>query len=133
MNAVKYILYVLIISFFSYTLMNKVLIYDAFLLNISKTGLFNDFQIYALSVSAIAFEAIAVLLLVLKKRIGLIFSICMMLVFTVYIIFLYVIGRYEVCGCGGIMNGLTFESHFLVNAFIILVMMYLLKEKDEKE
>lgn len=133
MSTVKYILYVLIISFFSYTLMNKVLIYDSFLLNISKTGLFSDFQVYVLSVSAIALEAIAVLLLILKKRLGLIFSICMMFIFTIYIIILYVIGRYEVCGCGGIMNGLNFESHFLVNAFIILIMMYLLKDKNENE
>lgn len=133
MKIVRQILYLSILLFFSYTLMNKVLIYDSFLLNISKTGLFSSSQVYVLSVLAISLEALSIGLLLFKKRVGLLFSVGMMSVFTLYTIALYLLGRYEVCGCGGIMNGLSFESHLLVNLTLLLVMVYLLKEDVEKE
>lgn len=133
MRIVRQILYLSILLFFSYTLMNKILIYDSFLLNISKTGLFSSSQVYVLSVLAISLETLSIGLLFFKKRVGLLFSVGMMSVFTLYTIVLYLLGRYEVCGCGGIMNGLSFESHLLVNLTLLLVMVYLLKEDVEKE
>lgn len=68
MKIVRQVLYLLILLFFSYTLMNKVLIYDSFLLNISKTGLFSSSQVYILSVLAILLEALSIGLLLFKKR-----------------------------------------------------------------
>lgn len=125
----KKLLYIISISFFSYTLMNKVLIYDSFLLNIAKTGIFSHYQVYIVSVIAILLEAVSILLLCLKKYYGLVLSLSMMSLFTLYIIVLYAMGRYEVCGCGGIMNGLDFKSHLFVNILLICIIVYLLKDE----
>ena len=68
-------------------------------------------------------------MLCLKKYYGLVLSLSMMSLFTLYIIVLYAMGRYEVCGCGGIMNGLDFKSHLFVNILLICIIVYLLKDE----
>lgn len=132
MKIVRQVLYLLILLFFSYTLMNKVLIYDSFLLNISKTGLLVRLRSIFVRISDFV-GSFVYRVTPFQKKVGLLFSVGMMLVFSLYTIALYLLGRYEVCGCGGIMNGLSVESHLLVNLTLLLVMVYLLKEDVEKE
>lgn len=125
MKTFRSILIFLIIIFFSYTFMNKALMFDSFLLNIAKTGLFNDFLIHVLALTGLIMEFISIILLALNKKWGILVSLGMMSLFTIYIICLYLLGRYEVCGCGGIMNGLNFWSHLLINSFLIILLYYL--------
>jgi hypothetical protein len=122
------VLYFSLIGFISYTLMNKVLIFDSFLLNISKTGIFPHNLVYLIAYTAILMEVVAIFLLLTKKKYGLCFLLGMMFVFTVYIAALFILRRYEVCGCGGILNGLKFEYHLVINMIIMFITLYLLKQ-----
>ncbi|WP_407648366.1 MauE/DoxX family redox-associated membrane protein [Chryseobacterium formosus] len=113
-NIINYVL----IIFFSYTLTNKLLAIKSFQTNIFKTGIFNFQQAVYLSYFVLLLELSIVILLIFKKKTGLLFSFIMMLIFTSYIIFLFANGRYEICGCGGILNGLSFKYHLIINLLI---------------
>ena len=54
-----------------------------------------------------------------KKQLGLLFFAITIIIFTIYISFLKHKGFYEVCGCGGILNGLKFQYHFIINIGLI--------------
>ena len=114
-----------ILIFFSYTLVNKATDLPSFKLNIAKTGLFPMQYVDILAYFALGIELICILLLICKEKIGLLFSLIMMLVFTSYILLLYILGRYEECGCGGILNSLPFGFHLSINLLIIVVLLVL--------
>lgn len=124
-------LYIALILFFSYTLTHKIVGYEAFTMNLIKTSIYPPQYIDVVAVGAIGVEAVAILLLIVSKSLGLRYSLGMMLVFTAYIIALYYHGRYEVCGCGGVLNGLAFGWHLLINVGLILTLAYL-KYQDAK-
>ena len=117
-NASSLLLFFFII-FFTYTLINKIFNLSSFLLNIAKTGLFRGIFVDIVAYSAISAELISVALLIIRENVGIIFSLCMMLTFSFYILYLYMFDLYEVCGCGGILNGLPFIWHIIINGCII--------------
>jgi hypothetical protein len=117
----------LLVLFFSYTFMNKILIFNSFLLNIAKTGIFGKQAVYFVAISALLMEGLSILLLVFSKRWGYYSSLTMMMLFTLYICWLFGLHRYEVCGCGGIMNGLSFSTHFMINLFTLTLIVVLIK------
>lgn len=99
------------------------------MLNIAKTGVFPPYLVDAVAYSALFFELICILLLIFKEKRGMQLSLLMMVIFTSYIIVLYFNDRYEVCGCGGILNGLPFLSHLLINSVVIVLLILLLYKK----
>ena len=117
-----------IIMFFSYTLINKIINIEAFTLNIAKTGIFSVYLVDLIAYFVLFIELSCIVLLIFKEERGLQLSLLMMVIFTLYIIFLFLQDRYEVCGCGGILNGLPFLPHFFINSFIIVVLIILLKK-----
>ncbi len=126
---ISHCLLLLLIMFFSYTFINKALDMNGFKLNIAKTSLFRGIVVDIIAYIALAVECICIVLLLFKEKIGLIFSWFMMLCFTCYICILYFFSLYEVCGCGGILNGLSFQWHLLINSIVIIVISYLIYEK----
>lgn len=113
----------LIIGFFAYTLSNKLLQFDAFKLNVARTGLFEGMMVDAVAYLAVTLEAASILLLVFSRKWGLRFALLMMLAFTAYILYLASTGHYEVCGCGGVLNGLKFQWHLLINLVLIFILL----------
>lgn len=122
-------LLLLLIMFFSYTFINKALDIDGFKMNIAKTSLFRGVMVDIIAYFALTIEGICIILLLFREKLGLIFSWFMMLCFTCYICILSFFSLYEVCGCGGILNGLSFQWHLLINCLVIMVISYLLYEK----
>lgn len=119
------VLLLVIIAFFGYTLVNKLMNLDGFLINIAKTSVFQGRMVDLIAMYALISEALCIVLLVVKERWGALVSLTVMLSYTIYIIFLKSVGKYEVCGCGGILNGLSFHWHLLINIFLILSLLYL--------
>lgn len=119
------VLLLVIIAFFGYTLVNKLMNLDGFLINIAKTSVFQGRMVDLIAMYALISEALCIVLLVVKERWGALVSLSVMLSYTIYIIFLKSVGKYEVCGCGGILNGLEFHWHLLINIFLILTLLYL--------
>ncbi len=127
-NIYRFLL-LLLIAFFSYTFINKILDIEGFMLNIAKTSLFRGYMVDIIACSALIAEGLSIILLLFKEKMGLIISWLMMFCFTCYICILYFLSLYEVCGCGGILNGLPFQWHLLINCIVIVVISYLLYEK----
>ena len=105
--------------FFGYTAFNKLLNLSSFQNNIFKTGLFPEFLVKPLSITVILAEIFVIVILIFNKMIGLLLLTIMMLSFTVYISFLNSRGQYELCGCGGVLNGLPYNYHLLINLVIL--------------
>jgi hypothetical protein len=118
------IIYLFLISFFCYTAVNKMLNIDSFRTNLIKTSIFSMDLANIFSVFVIALEVVIILLLLFYKKFGLRVFILTMIVFSVYISFLRFKGLYEVCGCGGVLNGLSFSYHLLINMSLIIGAIY---------
>ena len=112
-------IYYFMIVFISYTMMNKLLAIESFQSNILKTGLFSNILTIVISYFVIFVELAIVLFLIFQKKIGLILLLLMLSTFTIYITGLNLFNIYEVCGCGGILNGLQFKYHFIINILLI--------------
>lgn len=85
-----------------------------------KTSLFKEDFAKTFSFIVIGLEFIIVILLLFYKKIGLLIFTFTMLIFTTYISYLRFMGLYEVCGCGGILNGLQYHYHLYINIGLIL-------------
>ena len=120
-NIYRFLL-LLLIAFFSYTFINKILDIEGFMLNIAKTSLFRGYMVDIIACSALIAEGLSIILLLFKEKMGLIISWLMMFCFTCYICILYFLSLYEVCG-------LPFQWHLLINCIVIVVISYLLYEK----
>ncbi|PKP13258.1 MAG: hypothetical protein CVU08_06215 [Bacteroidetes bacterium HGW-Bacteroidetes-3] len=112
--------------------MNKLLKIESFQMNIAKTGVFSETYIYIVSYITLLIEISSIITLVFFKNKGLIFSFFMFLLFTFYIIYLRLFDKYEVCGCGGILNGLSFGIHLAINIGLIAITYYLIDKKNKK-
>lgn len=123
-NKLHYIVTFSLITFLGYTFVNKLINFDAFLINIAKTGAFNGNIIYAVAFYALITEMLSILLLVINEKVGHIVTLAVILSYTLYIIFLVSIGKYEVCGCGGILNRLPFMWHFIINIIIVSSLLF---------
>jgi hypothetical protein len=119
-------IYLFLIAFFCYTAVNKMINIESFRTNLIKTSLFDIKNAEWFSIVVIVWELAIVLILLFYKKIGLLSFCFTMLFFTLYISFLKFKGLYEVCGCGGILNGLKYEYHLIINIFLMLGGFYLL-------
>jgi hypothetical protein len=114
------IIYLFLIAFFCYTASNKIMNLNSFRTNLLKTSIFSEENANLFSVLVIVLEFIVVLVLFFNKKIGfLVFSITIS-IFTFYISYLKHNGLYEVCGCGGILNGLSYYNHLSINVMLII-------------
>ena len=119
-NVITDVLYLFFIFFFCYTAVNKILNLESFRINLMKTSLFNEDFAKIFSLIVIGLEFLIIILLLFFKKIGLIIFTLTILIFTTYISYLRFKGLYEICGCGGILNGLQYQYHLYINISLIL-------------
>jgi hypothetical protein len=112
-------LYLFLILFLCYTAANKFVNIDSFRTNLIKTTIFTKEVAHYFSYIVITLEIIVILLLIFYKKIGLVVFSITMLIFTAYISYLRFNELYEVCGCGGVLNGLEYKYHFVINLFLL--------------
>ena len=129
-------IYLFLIFFLCYTSVNKLTGLNSFRTNLIKTSLFTEATANWFSIVIIIVEIIVVLLMISSKKLGLIVATLMLVVFTLYISYLRYKGFYEVCGCGGILNGLEYKYHLTINIVLIFSGLYasliLYASKNEK-
>lgn len=114
------IVYLFLISFMCYTASNKLINIDAFKTNLIKTTIFSVEAAFYFSYFVIFLEIVIILIMLFKKIEGLAIFSATILIFTLYISFLRFRGLYEVCGCGGVLNGLKYEYHLAINFALII-------------
>jgi hypothetical protein len=113
-------IYLFLITFFCYTTSNKIVYLTSFKTNLIKTTLFSRELADVFSVSIIFMEVLIILILIFYKKLGLLLFCFTILIFTVYISYLRHKGLYEVCGCGGLLNGLKYQYHLAINIGLII-------------
>ena len=133
MNNIRRVLLWLIIFFLGYTFANKMMHFDVFLENLVRTGVFGSVMVYVVAIYALFTELLCLLLLIFKEKIGCLTTLFVLYSYTLYIFYLGVSGRYEVCGCGGILNGLQFKWHLLINLCMIICLTYLYKDDNKRQ
>lgn len=113
------LVYYFFMFFFTYTAIHKLANLASFRTNLIKTSLFTPATADVVSWLIIALELSIVTILFLRRATGFVLLSISLLMFTVYIAYLHAHGLYEVCGCGGIMNGLSYYTHFIINICLI--------------
>jgi len=112
----------LLVLLFSYAAISKLLIFDTFVRQLSKSPYIEK---YAGNIAWLipVTECIIALLLVFKKSrlIGLFASFAIMLVFTIYIYMMLHFSYYVPCSCGGVLAKMTWNQHFWFNVMFTLL------------
>lgn len=101
---------------FCYAAISKILDFEKFQDQISASPLLNGFSQFLPYTIIIVEVIIAVLLCYRKTRtIGLIGSLFLMLIFTVYIILMLRTSKNLPCSCGGILEKMSWNQHLYFN------------------
>jgi hypothetical protein len=113
----------LIILLFVYAALNKLLDFENFKNQLSKSPVLKPFVLIT-AYSVPAAELVLALMLCFKKYeyFGLYFSFFIMSLFTSYIYVILKVSKYIPCSCGGILETLTWKQHLFFNiGFVILI------------
>lgn len=114
---------ILVTVLFVYAAISKLIEYDKFKIQIGKSPLLTSFStLVTIAVPAVEI-ILSVLLVINATRIFAFYgSLFLMTLFTAYLIAILNFSYYIPCSCGGILQGLSWESHIIFNlAFIILI------------
>lgn len=111
----------LFILLFVYTATSKLLSHQTFLIILKKSPLIG-FASGLLSWGVPAIEiAISVLLFLPHlRKLGLIASLSLMTLFTLYIAFMLITSSNLPCSCGGVISKLSWQQHLWLNVFLTI-------------
>lgn len=115
------IISLLLTLLFAYTAFSKLFEFQRFELVLSRAPLIGSYStLFAVLIPAV--ELIIVLLLVVPQtqRIGLKSATALLVVFTVYLVFMVLTDPNLPCSCGGVIQQLSWKQHIVFNIFFIL-------------
>ncbi len=112
----------LFILLFVYTACSKLLQYEQFKGMLSKSPLISQYS-GLLSIAIPITELIIAMLLFFPRtrREGLILSLLLMMLFTIYIAYMMLFSSHLPCSCGGIVQKLSWKQHLFLNLFLIVI------------
>lgn len=115
---IKYILFFL----FLYTSFNKLMAYDYYLYDLKRSPLLGNYAtLIAIVIPALEILVAALLLPDKTSRGGLIGSLGLMVVFTIYVVYVLLFAVQRPCSCGGIIRNLTWPQHLVFNLFFVAI------------
>ena len=113
---------VLIIMLLAYSSINKVLNYNAFQIDISRQPFNYEIRHTMILIPYIEFLIAVMLVFDKTQMIGLCFSSILFSIFLLYTIAALMKWFKEVpCPCGGIIKGLTWPEHLILNVFLLSI------------
>lgn len=119
-NMLATILPMVFVFLFSYAAVSKLIGYSVFKDQLTQVPLLSEaahFLVWAIPVA----ELMVVILLLWPstRGWGILAFIFLMLVFTIYLIYILNFSPYVPCSCGGVISGMGWKSHILFNLFFI--------------
>ena len=109
-----------LVFLFTYTGVSKLINHATFEVILFQSPLAKDYRsIISWVVPGIELVIVVLLLLEKSRRFGLLLSLFLMLVFTCYISYMILFIPSLPCSCGGILKELSWNSHLILNGFII--------------
>jgi uncharacterized membrane protein YphA (DoxX/SURF4 family) len=110
----------LFILLFLYTATSKLLTFRSFEHVLGQSVLIGNYNTVVAWLIPTIEIVIGILLIVPKtKRIGLISSLVLMIIFTAYLIYMVNSGSRLPCRCGGIISGLSWKNHIIFNFALV--------------
>lgn len=112
----------LLILLFVYAAAIKLLEYNKFVVQIGLSPLIPSF-LHRVAWFIPAVELIIALALMFEKtlRPGLYGSLCIMSVFTLYIIGIFTVASHIPCSCGGILESMSWTDHLIFNVAFVFI------------
>ena len=116
---------------FSYSALFKFQNFSTFRIGLLKTGIFSQTWLQISAFTIVAVEVLICILLLQWPKKGIWLSFIASIGFSAYITYLHQNGIYSECGCGGILNTLSYPSHIIFNGWMIIISaFYLLVDKN---
>lgn len=113
------------IMLFVYTAASKFMAFDRFTKVLGKSPLLGHFNILLAYLIPITELILSLLLLINKtKRTGLFFSLLLMIVFTLYLVYMVNSGSTLPCLCGGVISSLSWTEHIFFNMIFIALAVF---------
>jgi hypothetical protein len=112
----------LFIILFMYTAANKLLTVKSFASTLAKSPLIGDYHMgVAWGIPILEIVISIVLIFPPWRKAGLRASLLLMVVFTLYLIYMVLSGSKLPCNCGGVISSMTWQQHIWFNlGFIVL-------------
>jgi hypothetical protein len=112
----------LLVFLFLYTGVNKYIDMKIFRFSLSQAPIIQD-HLNLVSYTLPGIEILITILLVIPKtRLkGLYASLILLSIFTIYLIAMVFSTSQLPCGCGGVINKLTWKQHILFNLFFVII------------
>lgn len=110
----------LFVLLFLYTAASKLLKYDKFQLQMSKSPVITDYANLLVWMVPLLEITISILLLIRHTvLLGLYSAFALMSVFTVYVILILKFSDNLPCSCGGVIEKMTWEQHLIFNTVFV--------------
>ncbi len=124
----------LLIFLFTYTGLTKLIDHSIFKSSILQSPIIRDYATVISWLIPLLELAVVVMLVVGKYRQkGLLFSLLLMIIFTIYITYMILFIPNLPCSCGGVLKELSWNNHLLFNSiFILLILVSLLSYSKHK-
>jgi len=112
----------LLVLLFIYAAFSKLLNYNEFKDQLSRSPLIHSLAV-PVSITLPLAEFIAAVLLCIEqtRKIGLALSFVMMLFFTFYILYMLLFEKHLPCSCGGVLRQMTWKQHLVFNIFFTAI------------
>lgn len=112
----------LFVALFIYTAASKIMTYEKFSVMLHRSVLIGAYSsTIAWFVPTIEIIISTLLIIPATKKIGLIASLGLMLVFTIYLIYMVNSGSKLSCTCGGFISTLSWKQHIWFNIGLIIL------------
>jgi uncharacterized membrane protein YphA (DoxX/SURF4 family) len=117
------------ILLFAYTASSKILKFDSFVYVLSRMDVIGKYNtIIAYGVPPVELILCAFLLFPFSKRIALFGCLVLMIIFTLYLIYMVLSNHGNLpCSCGGVISKMSWRQHIWFNLFFIILAIFGLK------
>jgi hypothetical protein len=114
--------YALFILLLVYAAMNKLLDYSMFKIELSKSPILTSYASFiSWGIPVIEFVIAFMLCFNITRLIGLYVFVSLMTMFTTYIYYILNYSPFVPCSCGGVLENMSWNQHFLFNVTFILI------------
>lgn len=112
----------LFIILFVYTAASKIITFSEFVNVLRHSPLLGKVNLLvAYSIPSVEILLSVVLIVNKTKKIGLVLSLILMVIFTIYLIYMVSLGGKLPCMCGGVISMFTWKQHIWFNILFILI------------
>ena len=122
----------LLVLLFVYAAVTKLLDYNNFKIQLSKSPLLKGSATYiAVLLPLLELLAAGMLIFPSSRKTALVISFLLLLLFTLYITYMLMTEKKLPCSCGGVLKQMTWKQHIIFNVFFLLIAFWGIKTENK--